>query len=218
MFRSLAFVLTWCLLFVAVAPAASAESVVWEFDHQREIIGTANLLPGQIAHGHLSGQAAWDPYVSLRVPTEGIDAQRFTWLTVRLYSSDKADVLDVYYESPDGRWCLGGKFPIAKGWATYRMDLTKNSGAKRPPATSRGSGAGRAGACVRCASIRVTRPIAGWRSTTCVWRHPDPISRKASPSSRRARLGWPRCACRPRSKPARRSKRRRNSTSRRRRA
>jgi hypothetical protein len=45
----------------------------------------------------------------------------------RIVSSDKADVLDVYYESPDGRWCLGGKFPIAKGWATYRLDLTKNS-------------------------------------------------------------------------------------------
>jgi len=116
--------IVWLLL---TAPAVSAESLVWEFDHRREIGGTANLLPGQIAHGHLSGQAAWDPYVWLRVPTEGIDARRFTWLTVRLYSSDKADVLDVYYESPDGRWCLGGKFPIAKGWATYRMDLTKNA-------------------------------------------------------------------------------------------
>jgi hypothetical protein len=68
-FRSLASVLTACLLFVAGAPAASAEAIVWQFDHQRKIIGTANMLPGQIAHGHLSGQAAWDPHVSLRVPT-----------------------------------------------------------------------------------------------------------------------------------------------------
>lgn len=120
-----------CSTFAAVllllgARAAQAESIDWPLNHQREIIGTANLLPGQIAHGHLSGQAAWDPYVLLRVPTEGIDARRFTWLTVRLYSSAKADLLDVYYESSDHRWCLGGKFPIAKGWATYRMDLTKN--------------------------------------------------------------------------------------------
>jgi len=127
MLHSWTIFLAWCFLFVAATATSSAESLVWDFNHRREVIGTANMMPGQIAHGHLSGQVAWDPYLSLRMPAEGIDAQQLTWLTVRLYSSDKADVLDVYYESPDGRWCLGGKFPIAKGWATYRLDLTKNS-------------------------------------------------------------------------------------------
>lgn len=112
-------------LLILAPHGAWAESIEWVFDHQREILGTANLRPGDIAQGHLSGQTAWDPYVTLRVPTEGIDARRFTWLTVRLYSSEKADLLDVYYQSPDKRWCLGGKFPVAKGWATYRFDLAK---------------------------------------------------------------------------------------------
>ena len=44
-----------------------------------------------------------------------------------MYSSAEADVLDVYYGSPDGGWCLGGKLPIRKGWATYRLDLSQNS-------------------------------------------------------------------------------------------
>jgi hypothetical protein len=117
-------ILTAALLTFASA-AARAESIAWVFDHQREVTGTANLRPGDVAQGHLSGQTSWDPYVTLRVPAEGIDARRFTWLTVRLYSSEQADVLDVYYQSPDKRWCLGGKFPVAKGWATYCMDLTK---------------------------------------------------------------------------------------------
>ncbi len=114
---------TWLLL---SGRAVAAEPIVWNFDHQREITGTNNLVPGQVAHSHVSGQTAWDPYVSLRVPTDGIDARQHSWLTVRLYSSEEADLLDIFYESPDKRWCLGGKLPIAKGWATYRMDLNKN--------------------------------------------------------------------------------------------
>ncbi|NLS92378.1 MAG: hypothetical protein GXX96_09465 [Planctomycetaceae bacterium] len=111
--------------FLALTSSVPAESFVWEFDHEREILSTANL-PGQNAGGRLWGRSAWDPYVTLRVPADGIDARQFTWLTVHMYSSEEADQLDVYYQSPDKRWCLGGKFPIAKGWATYRLDLVKN--------------------------------------------------------------------------------------------
>lgn len=100
--------------------------MVWRFADARSVSATANIEPGRVIGGYLAGETAWDPYVSLRIPGGVIDASKFTWLTVRLYSSDKADVLDVYYESPDGRWCLGGKLPIEKGWATYRLDLTKN--------------------------------------------------------------------------------------------
>jgi hypothetical protein len=121
--RVLALIAVFPLL---LASGAQAESIDWRFNHQREILSTANLLPGQVTLGHVSGQSAWDPYVSLRVPTEGIDARRFTWLSVRLYSSAPADLLDVYYQSPDKRWCLGGKLKVVQGWATYRMDLTKN--------------------------------------------------------------------------------------------
>ena len=90
---------------------------------QRKILSTANL-PGQIAGGRLWGRSL--DRRDARACGRGIDARQFTWLTVRMYSSEEADLLDVYYQSPDKRWCLGGKFPVAKGWATYRLDLAKN--------------------------------------------------------------------------------------------
>jgi hypothetical protein len=97
----------------------SAEPVEWLFDQASEVIGTANLVDGRVANGALAGATAWDPHFSLRCPKDGIDAARLTWLTVRMYSSADADLLDVYYGSPDGLWCLGGKLPVRKGWATY---------------------------------------------------------------------------------------------------
>ncbi len=114
------------LVFGLLRATHGAESFEWNFDHPREVIGKVNLEPGLVAEGRLAGETAWDPSVFLHVPVEGIDAARFTWLTVRMYSSEKADLLDVYYESPDNRWCLGGTLPVVQGWATYRMDLTKN--------------------------------------------------------------------------------------------
>ena len=105
--------------------AAAGEAIQWDFDSPREVTAPANLEPGRPSGGHFVGQSSWDPYFSLRLPPAGIDANQLTWLTVRLYSSAAADVLDVYYESPDGRWCLGGKYPVVQGWATYRIDLDK---------------------------------------------------------------------------------------------
>ena len=114
------------ILIGLLGTAHGAETIEWNFDHPREVTGKVKIEPGHVTGGRLAGQAAWDPYVSLHVPVEGIDAAKFTWLTVRMYSSEKADLLDIYYQSPDKRWCLGGKLPVVKGWATYRMDLTKN--------------------------------------------------------------------------------------------
>lgn len=116
----------FALLLTLGQAVAAAEAIQWDFASPRDVTGQANIEPGRPSGGHLIGQTSWDPYLWLRLPSEGVDARQLTWLTVRLYSSAAADVLDVYYESPDHRWCLGGKFPIAKGWATYRIDLTKN--------------------------------------------------------------------------------------------
>ena len=122
----------WLCLALATASliwastADANDALEWRLDQPRAILDKANLTPGQAVGDYFAGQTAWDPYVSLRVPLEGINASKFTWLTVRLYSSQKADVLDIYYQSPDGHWCLGGKLPIVQGWATYRLDLTKN--------------------------------------------------------------------------------------------
>ncbi|NUQ64850.1 MAG: beta-galactosidase [Pirellulales bacterium] len=107
--------------------AVRAETIHWPMNGPSEITQAVNIEPGRVAEGRLSGHVAWDPHVSFHLPAEGIDAGKFTWLCVRMYSSAEADVLDVYYESPDGRWCLGGKSPIAKGWATYRMNLSQNA-------------------------------------------------------------------------------------------
>ncbi len=111
----------------ALAAPVRAQVVEWNLDRPYDVLNTVNLEPGTVDNGRLSGWSAWDPYVGFRVPDEGIDAAKLTWLTVRMYSSAEADLLDVYYESPDKRWCLGGKFPIRKGWATYRMDLVRNN-------------------------------------------------------------------------------------------
>jgi hypothetical protein len=113
-------------LLAGAASATADEPIQWKFDSPRDVTEAVNMEPGLVANGRLSGQTAWDPHFSLRLPPGGIDARKLTQLTVRLYSSEQADLLDVYYQSPDKRWCLGGKFPIRKGWAVYRMDLVKN--------------------------------------------------------------------------------------------
>ena len=109
-------------ILMALACPTMVGAIEWGMDRPSEVLGTANLEPGNIEMGRLGGWSTWDPYVSLRVPGGGIDADRLRWLTVRLYSSAAADLLDVYYKSPDGNWCLGGRFPIRKGWAIYRID------------------------------------------------------------------------------------------------
>lgn len=115
---------TWLLV---VSPASADDNIHWQFDSPDDLLSRHQIEPGLVTDGVMAGHTAWDPYVSLRVPRDAIDAARFTWLTLRLYSSQKADVLDIYYQSPDGRWCLGGKLPIVPGWAVYRLDLTKNA-------------------------------------------------------------------------------------------
>ncbi len=120
------FSLALLLPIASPVPLVAEEAIQWRLGDSRTIATPVHIEPGRVVAGCLAGQTAWDPFIWLRLPSGAIDAAKFTWLTVRLYSSEKADVLDVYYESPDGHWCLGGKLPIEKGWATYRLDLTKN--------------------------------------------------------------------------------------------
>ncbi|MBM3859354.1 MAG: hypothetical protein FJ395_06855 [Verrucomicrobia bacterium] len=115
------------VMLASVVATALAGAIEWNFDRPTEVISTVNIEHGRVANGALAGATVWDPYFSLRVPKEGLDARELTWLTVRMYSSADADLLDVYYGSPDGNWCLGGKLPVRKGWATYRMDLRRNN-------------------------------------------------------------------------------------------
>ena len=121
----------FCALLTASLLGAShgiwaADLIEWGLGQPSEIIVAQHINDVRVTNGVFVGFAAWDPHFWLRCPEEGFDATRLTWLTVRMYSSDDADLLDVYYASPDGCWCLGGKLPIRKGWATYRLDLSKN--------------------------------------------------------------------------------------------
>ena len=89
-----------CGLFLIGTVAGSAwadEGLQWSFNQANDVRSVSHVEPGRLADGVLAGQTTWDPIVGLRVPPEGIDAARYTWLTVRLYSSEEADVLDIYY-------------------------------------------------------------------------------------------------------------------------
>ena len=67
-------------------------AIEWGMDKTSEVLSTANLEPGNVEMGRIAGWSTWDPYVSLRVPADGIDAAKLTWLTVRLFSSAAADL------------------------------------------------------------------------------------------------------------------------------
>ncbi len=104
------------------APAAFA-ALEWRFSAERDVAAVHNFTHSRIGDGALRGVVGWDPYVYLQVPPEGIDAAALHYLEVRLYSSAPADLLDIYYQCPNGEWGLMGKFAIQRGWATYRLDL-----------------------------------------------------------------------------------------------
>ncbi|MBM3477352.1 MAG: hypothetical protein FJX75_29130, partial [Armatimonadetes bacterium] len=67
-----------------------------------------------------------DPYLYLVLPEGGISAADCRTLQVHLYSSAPADLLDIYYKTAAGYWCLGGSLPIKAGWGVYTTDLLAN--------------------------------------------------------------------------------------------
>lgn len=121
-----AMMLSLGLFLLALTAASAAPAIEWTLDRVTDVVNAPNMDPGRVDHGVVSGWTRWDPYVLLRLPQTPTDVTELTWLTVRLYSSAPADLLDIYYKADDGRWCLGGKLPIQQGWATYRVDLTQN--------------------------------------------------------------------------------------------
>lgn len=113
-------------LLLALALAAPGEAVTWSFDQPADLQSTVHLLNPEVSGGLTCGLSEWDPFIYLAVPFEGLDADRLTRLTVRLYSSAPADQLSVYYKSNDGCWGLSSTvIPIVAGLAEYRLDLTK---------------------------------------------------------------------------------------------
>jgi len=112
------------LLGLIALPSAWAD-LEWSFTHPEDARTSSNLQGAHVANGLFAGQSVWDPYLYLRLPEEGIGVSDRPYLTVRLYSSSEADVLDVYYKCSDGRWGLGATHPIKAGWGIYRADMRK---------------------------------------------------------------------------------------------
>ncbi len=106
------------------APHAGATDLTWRLDARDGSVSLHQFSYSHAGSDGIRGSVVWDPFVYLRLPREGIDTTRMRYLEVRLYSSAPADMLDVYYQSPNGDWALLGGPPIRRGWATYRMDLS----------------------------------------------------------------------------------------------
>ncbi|MCD6352285.1 MAG: beta-galactosidase, partial [Armatimonadetes bacterium] len=119
----------WCGVLIAGLVAASlcaAPELRWDFSSPKDVAAVNRLYDAVVVGGQLKGLSAWDPYFHLRLPAGGIKAADYRGLQVRLFSSAPADVLDIYYKSAAGYWCLGGSLPIKAGWAVYSVDLEKN--------------------------------------------------------------------------------------------
>jgi len=112
---------------LAVCTLVQAPDVRWDFDTPADVVSLSGLVGAGMADGCLSGLTQWDPYVYLRLPEGGIDAAEYRTLSMRLYSSTTADLLDIYYKTAAGYWCLGGSLPVVAGWCIYTVDLPSNN-------------------------------------------------------------------------------------------
>jgi len=120
-------VVSSCLLLALLSGAQSAAADLrWDCDVPADIESTAHLSGAVVCDGALKGLSTWDPFFYLRLPEGGIKAADYRSLEVRLFSSAPADLLDIYYKTAQGYWCLGGSLPIKAGWAVYSVDLQAN--------------------------------------------------------------------------------------------
>ncbi len=103
--------------------SAGLADVRWEFDCAADLATPSCFLAPKVANGVFRGHTLWDPYIAMRLPAAGLDVRALPYLTVRMYSSADADVLDVYYKCSDGLWGLGRTLPVKEGWGVYRTDL-----------------------------------------------------------------------------------------------
>ena len=111
---------------------------VWRCE---DVTTTNNFTYSKVGDGVFRGSVRWDPCLYLNLPAGGFDAKVLHYLEVRLYSSAPADLLDIYYKATNGEWGLMGKFPIQRGWATYRMDMntfSAHESSGSPPSESWG--------------------------------------------------------------------------------
>lgn len=106
-----------------VLVTAAWGDLTWDFESPDELMSANHMEGGVVSNGTVFGQTTWDPYIFMRMPELGHNVSELPYLTVRMYSSEDADSLAVYYKCTDGLWGLGNTLPVKKGWAVYRADM-----------------------------------------------------------------------------------------------
>ena len=114
--------ITLLAAYISVGQALATE-LEWRFGDPQDVTAASSFTHSMVGDGVFRGSVRWDPFLYFNLPAGGFDAKALHYLEVRLYSSAPADLLDVYYKATNGDWGLMGKFPIKRGWATYRMDM-----------------------------------------------------------------------------------------------
>ncbi|MDO9465595.1 MAG: hypothetical protein Q7J67_09920 [bacterium] len=134
------FMLSICLFgrIGVLCHAVSQEQLTWNFNSSSEISKVENFQHHIVEKGLFEGKTKIDPRLYLKLPDEGITAKEVSFLSIRLYSSEKDTALQIFYSSPNKDWCLGYSQKIETGWKTYHIDLNKVRWSARE---SSGSGA-----------------------------------------------------------------------------
>lgn len=120
----------------------------WEMDKEAEVAGVTNFKMFQVKDGEFTGTTKYDPFLCLVLPAGGISSKDFSFLRARIFSSEKADSVNIYYQSPNGDWSTAGTgIPIVKGWGIYTVDLKnadwKNGDSNSPEAKKWGGREGK---------------------------------------------------------------------------
>ncbi len=124
---------TWLLL-SGRAVAAGTDCV--ELRSPAEITGTNNPVPGQVAHSHVGPDGLGSVRAAACPPTESTPGST-RGLRCGCTRPKRADLLDIFYESPDKRWCSAASCRLPRAGPPTAWTSTRIAGVKRPPAPSR---------------------------------------------------------------------------------
>lgn len=108
-------------------PNPTTEVIRWDFDSPKEILESSQMQDVVCSNGIITAKTGYNPILVLAF-NEGalpFDATKYSFLTVRLYSSLAAKPMRIYYKNTVNEWAIAGSFPVVKGWATYKINLNR---------------------------------------------------------------------------------------------
>jgi hypothetical protein len=122
--KTLIKITVFLLACISVARAQDAPDLRWQFADKSSLASTSNLQDITFGAEGMKAQTEFDPFFYLALPEKEINAKVYRYLSVQLYSSEPANNLAVYYQSPKGNWGLGSTpLPVQKGWHQYNVDM-----------------------------------------------------------------------------------------------